>query len=804
MVRVYLQSIRLALCLVCIGASIILVSHWLGLRADENELKHQARRQLCETIALNSTSHIRKQQWLDLQVTSEILVDRYDDLLSIGIRNNFGDIKADAGHHQDLWDDVRAETPNVAGVSVPITLNQRPYGNVELVFRNETPSLLVGFAEHPLIRLVVFFCIAASIAYTVFLGKMMRVFNRTQVIPDRVRSALDTLAEGLLVMDERGKVALANHSFSQAVDLPTDVLLQSSAQSLPWTDAFDQPCKTLPWAEALDERRMVKERILHLQVTDNIRRIFSVNSAPIAGDRSNRGVIATFRDVTQIEEHRVEIETTLQLLQESQNEIERKNRELEILASRDALTGCLNRRAFFEQFGKLWRRSTKRDHHLACIMVDNDYFKRVNDTYGHTVGDEVLREVSKILLELEQTGAVVCRYGGEEFCVLLSQTSFDQAKQTAEEIRQRIEALKLADIPELTLSASLGVTERCHGALEPQALIDQADSCMYVAKRNGRNQVVGYDPNLPAFEQDVKDDAADEAKASVPPEAVSVLISSLAYRDVFTAEHCQRVAMLCDVVSEAFMDQGDQYTLRAAALLHDIGKISVPDSILMKQGRLRPDEIELLDRHESMGVSLIETTFGDACLTGILTYRNAHFDGSGRRRDLPCGVNIPIGARILAICDSYDSMVSDQVYRKGSSHEVAIAELRRYAGSQFDRQLVEHFAQVVSESTSEQRTSDEPDTAVQICFQVERILEAVEHQDAAVLSSLSSRLSVYARSREAGIISQAADYLNQNSQLEAVPWEGLLAATNALLSECRKTVELVRENTPQRPHLLAR
>lgn len=782
--RVYLQSIRLAFGLVCLGASLILASHWLGLLPDVAKIQSDSRRRLSEAVAINSAAHVRKQQWVDLRTSVETLVDRDQDLLSVGVRSNFGNLKVDAGHHGDLWQRLASDSRGIDAITVPITLNRRHWGDVEFCFRAPDQSAIGAVAEHPLLRLLAFFFISGMVGYTLFVGKVMRVFSTTQVVPERVRQALDTLAEGLLVLDERAKIVLANRAFADTVNVPSELLVESRANDLPWQNQQKDAEIEFPWMTAIEESATVTEQILHLRVADGKERIFSVNAAPIGGGSSRRGALATFRDVTHIEEHRKQLEAMLSMLRESRDEIEEKNRELQILATQDALTGCLNRRAFFERFGHLWKLAANENRPLSCIMFDNDHFKRVNDTYGHGVGDNVLREVARVLRDNHGEHGLVCRYGGEEFCVLLPGIAFETALELAEQTRKSIEEITFTEPSQLRLTASVGVSETRFDATDPQDLINQADICLYAAKRGGRNCMIPYSKDL---SQMAGEEPVQEGRVEIPYPAVTALFASLSYRDACTAQHCRRVADLCTRVSHQLMDSNDRYLLEIAALLHDIGKVAVPDDILLKRGKLSPDELELIARHDRIGVELIATGFDCPELTQTVQFRNAYFDGSGRHRNMPRGIEIPVTSRLLSICDSYDSMVSNRVYRDGCSHEVAIEELRRFAGTQFDPELVEHFATVITAKPEADAAVSNGEAAVQIGFQVERLAAAIDKQDTDSLQALAARLGLYARNCEIEPIADAADRIREQAGIDDVSWINLLQETNELMELCRIT-----------------
>ena len=782
----YLASLRLAVALVCLGASLILGAQWVGFLPDPTPSLMRGRKMLCESIAVNSAAHIRRRQWTDLEAALQLQVDRNPEILSVGIRSDLGILRVSSAHHADIWDTRNDEVSHVAASQVPITLNQRPWGEVEICFHQPHQTMFEWAMQHPLLRLLMFFCATGLFAYTFFVVRILKLFNSTQVVPDRVRQALDTLAEGLLVLDEKGCIVLANRAFTETVGIPAEDLAQRPASELSWTR--DQPEDgDYAWQAAISELKVQSEQMLRYQLADGTQRIFSVNAAPLGRGGSQRGALATFRDVTHVEEHRAELEKMLSLLRSSRDEIKRKNVELEILATQDALTGCLNRRAFFEHFDRLWIDADQTG--LACVMIDIDHFKSVNDTYGHYTGDEVLRQVSRVVRELHKEHGVICRYGGEEFCLILPGYSLDRAIDEAERTRMAIGEIRLSEPADLRLSASLGVSEMRFDPQDPQDLINQADACLYVAKREGRNRVVAYDPEMAEADQD-NPVTSKTRRIEIPYQAVTALVSALSYRDVNTAEHSRRVADLCARVSDGLFDPEQTYVLEIAALLHDIGKIGVPDHILLKPGPLTRDEWEVMGRHDRIGVEIIASAFDCPELSEIISTHHAFYGGAARDPHLPSGEDIPLGARLLSIADSYDAMVSDRVYRKGRSHEEALQELRRCSGTQFDPRLVEHFATKIEQRIPEQArgaVAVRKQTTIQIGFQVERLAQAIDAQDAAGLESLAGRLGMIARACDIGEIAEAASRIQNQAQAEEIQWLGLLRETHELLDICRAT-----------------
>ncbi len=785
----FFASLRLAFALCCVGASLILGAHWFGYIPDSVPITIRARQSVSEAIAINAAAHVRKGQWIDLRTALQTQVDRDPDLLSVGVRSDLGVLRVDTGHHEEIWPSSEAGNPSVDTIKVPITLNRRPWGDVELAFRQPHASAFARTMHHPLVRLLSFFMICGLFAYTFFVIRIMRVFSSTQVVPDRVRQALDTLAEGLLVLDEKGRIVLANRAFADMVEVETDELTNQSAGDLNWI-AQDITETNFPWTRAIAKTELQTDEMIRYQLPSGVQRIFSVNAAPLGKERSQRGALATFRDVTHVEEHRAELERMLSLLRSSRDEIKRKNSELEILATQDALTGCLNRRAFFESFESQWSEAQALSTPLACVMIDVDHFKNVNDTYGHHTGDEVLRQVSKVVRRLHSDDGLVCRYGGEEFCVLLPHYDLHRALEAAEKTRQAISAIRLLEPAQLRLTASLGVSELRFNASDPQELINQADVCLYVAKREGRNRVISYNKRIGEEIKKAEILEATRERIDIPYQAVTALMTTLSYRDANTAEHSRRVADLCARAADGLLEPGQTYVLEIAALLHDIGKIGVPDDILLKPGPLTANEWEVMGRHDRISVEIIACAFDCPALSSIIANHHAFYGGSGRDPQLPQGDQIPIGARLLAIADSYDAMVSDRVYRKGRSHEEAIAELRRCAGTQFDPKLVEHFAEKIvspSPTLGAGALSIRKITAIEIGHQVERLAGAAQARDIDGLKALAHRLSRIARQSQVKSITRAAERIESAQVSEEKQWLQVLRDTHELLDACRAT-----------------
>jgi diguanylate cyclase (GGDEF)-like protein len=194
--------------------------------------------------------------------------------------------------------------------------------------------------------------------------------------------------------------------------------------------------------------------------------------------------------VTELERKSTALEEALTMLEKSQDEIRLRNEELQVLARRDPLTGVANRRAFFEWLEREFAASQREGEGLCCLMADIDHFKRVNDTHGHSAGDEVIRRISEALTAEVGSPESVCRYGGEEFCLVLPGTAIEDAVALAERLRQRIESPGFARVP---VTVSFGVSSSLFGATKPIEMVNQADEALYASKEAGRNRVTRWD-----------------------------------------------------------------------------------------------------------------------------------------------------------------------------------------------------------------------------------------------------------------------------------------------------------------------
>jgi diguanylate cyclase (GGDEF)-like protein/PAS domain S-box-containing protein len=499
---------KITIALVLITASILLVGDMLGLMPNVYKASLEARKKFVESLAVQLSYTAEKADYDTISVTMQSIVDRNEDVLSAALRRDSDDkLIAESGNHLRHWVQPDGDSSTPIHAQVPIFQGDRRWGTVEVSFSPIAPKSLLGFMQQPFVRLMLFVAISGFVGYLLLLKRTLRQLDPTQVIPGRVQAALDVLAEGVLIIDTNEQIVLANHAFSHIADLQPADLLGRQISEIDWNHPEASGADAVfPWTLSLEDGRSHTGIPLTLSPDDEQVLTFAVNCAPITDDRGNkRGVMVTFDDVTELEKKNEELESAKTSLQESLQEIGRKNKELEVLARDDPLTGCLNRRSFFERFRKEFNSARLREQKLACIMCDIDFFKAINDNYGHAVGDTVIRRVADALKSVVRKHDMIGRYGGEEFCIILHETDAAGATAKAEHLRALIQQLRFTEdeaTQDMSLTASFGVSDMSFGSEEPTELVDQADKALYDAKETGRNRVIRWDQIGEAPRQD--------------------------------------------------------------------------------------------------------------------------------------------------------------------------------------------------------------------------------------------------------------------------------------------------------------
>jgi diguanylate cyclase (GGDEF)-like protein len=350
-------------------------------------------------------------------------------------------------------------------------------------------------------------------------------------------------------------------------------------------------------------------------------------------------------------------------------------KELQAARTADPLTGLPNLDLLERMLVPEIERSRRHGRALTVAVVDLDGFRAINAHHGRRTGDEVLKAAGRLLADQTRTSDVVSRSGADEFVVLMPETSAADALQAFERIFAALEKLRVGEVE--CVPASVGIVQWQRGMTSEQ-LIAAAGARVDVSRSLGGGRATAAD--APVATED-----GERAKGDV----IVALAEALLERDRYTGEHSESVVDLVERVARGLaLSERETSHVKAAALLHDIGKVAIPDDILNKPGPLDDDEWKVMREHPVIGERILRAIPGMGPIARIVRHEHERFDGSGYP-DGVAGDEIPIGARIILACDAYHAMTSDRPYRKGMAYGDAIAELVKHAGSQFDPRVTE-------------------------------------------------------------------------------------------------------------------
>ncbi len=368
----------------------------------------------------------------------------------------------------------------------------------------------------------------------------------------------------------------------------------------------------------------------------------------------------------------------------------------------DSLTGVYNYRYFVEKLNTEYNAAG--DGNLALMYVDIDDFKLYNQLYGACEGDRVLRRVTEVLLLCVGSNGTVFRSSGKVFAALLPGFDGHRVELLANEIRRRVSAIndEAGHTHQKRLSVSCGVCISPHAASSAKELMENADLAVYNAKNAGKDCVVFFKAAEPVsqriagramsiIEQHQSGDSAYQSNSS----AIFALTAAIDAKDHYTYKHSHNVARYSAVLATAAGLNDDQISIiYESALLHDIGKISIPESILGKTGRLTSDEYETMKGHVNSAIEMIRYLPNMDYVIPAAIGHHERWDGRGYPRGLS-GPAIPVSARCLALADAYDAMTTDRPYHKALAPEYAAEQIEKCAGTQFDPELSIIFVRLI-------------------------------------------------------------------------------------------------------------
>jgi diguanylate cyclase (GGDEF)-like protein len=356
----------------------------------------------------------------------------------------------------------------------------------------------------------------------------------------------------------------------------------------------------------------------------------------------------------------------------------------------DPLTGAFNHRFFQERVAIEIDKARRLQSSVSLVLLDIDGFGLVNERMGHSHGDRCLIRMAEILRAHERAGDSVCRLGSDEFAVIMSDTDSAAATVRAYEMQEAV--VKDPLIGGCVESVSIGIASMPEHADDRIALVARADGALYWAQTTGSGKIVAYDEEVvEALGPKQRLQIAEEQSYMQTVESLAAAVDA---RDPYTQFHSRNVSLLTGRLARQLGFSDSHVRLvEIAGVLHDVGKIGVPDSVLRKVGPLDSWERDQIEEHPDLGQRILSATIFKEILPWVLSHHEC-WDGSGYPHGL-ADEEIPLEARMLAVCDSFDAMVSDRPYRKGIPVEEAVQQIREHSGTQFDPYLADVFVELV-------------------------------------------------------------------------------------------------------------
>jgi diguanylate cyclase (GGDEF)-like protein len=491
--HVMTPTLRIAIGMLSITISLVFAANSFGLIPSSEKIALDTRAAVSENLAIQLATLASVNDEAAIKDTVRSILARNREMLSIGIRGSDGRLLVDSGDHHKLWREQTNGTSTESFIQVPLLNDESPQGRIEFVFRPLHANALRLDIPREILSFVIFIGAAGFVGYYFILSRVLRELDPSGAVPDRIEAAFDTLAEGVLILDEKEQILLANRAFEGRIYGNNEPLIGIAAHDLPWaisrSTASDQ---LLPWQIAMRNAESVigMPATIRSNLGEDQRLI--VNATPILDHkRIVRGAIVTLDNVSALHRTNEQLSLSIDQLHLSQMKISEQNRQLQILASCDPLTGCLNRRTFFLNAEAMLRDARARQAAMSFLMLDADHFKGVNDRFGHAVGDKVLVGLVDVMKRSCGEFALVGRYGGEEFCIAVTDVDEKEIERLAEQLRKAVGDVKTWLPNGETVTISIGIAS-IDADCEVADLVKRADSALYTAKATGRNRFVTW------------------------------------------------------------------------------------------------------------------------------------------------------------------------------------------------------------------------------------------------------------------------------------------------------------------------
>jgi diguanylate cyclase (GGDEF)-like protein/PAS domain S-box-containing protein len=488
----------MSLGLVLLTCALLSAGDLLGLLRAQRGPSAEERVRFAEMLASQASAAAAREDLRAIRVSLQMALRRGDALRSAGLRAIDGRLLIEVGPHRALWEPGTGELTTELQASIPLFRAGQRWATLELRFPEvRGAGWLRRLLDQPLVRLLGLVIVAGFTLYLLYLRRSLRHLDPSAVVPARVRTTLDVMAEGVLLIDSDERVVLANAAFASACGRDPGRLLGTKASSLPWRSSSNpgKPAR-LPWQDVLEEGRTLRGAPLGLETERGELRVLMVNSSPVLdGWGRAKGAIVTFDDVTELERKTGELERALAELESSRQEIEKQHERLRGMGRRDPLTGVSNRRSFLEALEAHFAVARAESRELSCVMIEIADFRRLNSEHGVAVGDSLIRAVAEALATEVRATDAVGRYDGVRFCVAMADAAPEIAGKLVERLARRVTAPGFA---RATLSLHFGISSLRSGAATMGELLRQAEEALEAPHRPGTDPVRVWEPGRDA------------------------------------------------------------------------------------------------------------------------------------------------------------------------------------------------------------------------------------------------------------------------------------------------------------------
>jgi diguanylate cyclase (GGDEF)-like protein/PAS domain S-box-containing protein len=503
-------------------------------------------------------------------------------------------------------------------------------------------------------------------------------------------AVIEHLGNGLTLSDDKGRFVIFNPTMEEITGYKLEEVNKKGFEALLPSEP-GRGRKGVLTRKSAAPGKVVRDDEMTIRAKDGSIKTLLLTTSSIAY-RGKNMFLSIWRDITETKKF--------------ESELKRLNKELEQLALKDPHTGLYNYRFLNEALEVNFSRAERNFASLSLIMMDLDYFKSVNDVYGHVFGDLILRQLAVRLNKIVRPYDVLIRYGGEEFIIISPDTNRAGGLALAKRILDGINLTSFGDRShQIKLKLSLAVTAYPEdGILKGMELVDLADQILNRAKEAGGNRVfssldtkresvrIQGTTNVNLLKNKINRLNARANQSLI--EATLAFAKTIELKDHDTGNHVERTVHYATEISRKLRLSREQIRIvEQAAMLHDLGKVGISDEILRKPSKLSRAEFEEMKRHPQIGVDIIRPIQSLHPIIPAILYHHERWDGQG----YPYGFEkerIPLLARIISIADVYEALVSDRPYRKAYSKREAIRIIKKSSGTQFDPDVVKTFLQV--------------------------------------------------------------------------------------------------------------